>query len=851
MADQTLNRLSEAVADGAPIDWDRVQSLEISDVDRVVVEQLRILAEISTVHRTDEVSESGAETHSTTVPVTPADAVPWGSLLILSELGGGSFGDVYRALDPRLQREVALKVLRRTDHSAQAAHVVAEARLLARVHHPNVVTVHGADVVNGEVGLWMELLHGRTLASWVATDGPLGGQEAALIGAALCRALAAVHQAGLLHRDVKAQNVMREAGGRVVLMDFGAVHDLVDQTTAARPVGTPVYLAPEVLAGRPASVASDVYSLGVLLFFLTTGRYPAMAASIDELRSVHQQGALTELRDLRPDLPAEFVEVVSRALASDPRARYESAGRFEQALLRTVSHSEPEMRAAHDAPAADEHRWRRVLRTAVTGALIVAAALAVAGGWVWLRPAVRSEQIPSIAVLPLRNLSGDASKEYLADSLTDVLITDLTKIAGLRVLSYPAVASFKGQTRTPKEIGGALGVRFLLAGAVAGDGQAIRTTVQLIDTLTGAAVWARDYTRTSAGLLDQQTEIVRTIAAQLQVDLTPKAVARLQQRVVPADAEDYYLRGIAESYRSQMATPTSAVELLERAVAIDPAFAEAWASLAIERIRFANQSPGPDKEALYARGRTEARTAIDLNPSLGDAHIALADIRFYQDWDWSGAEDSYRTAVDLAPGSAYAHGRYAMFLAAAGRTAEAITMGHAAQAIEPQTAVNSSNLATIYHYARRYSDAIREGQRALDLQSGYPIANFRLCSIYASLGRFDEGAERCQDAIAGGNRLSARFELARVHALAGRRDEAERVLNDVLTLPQGPYTNPEHLAFVHAALGETDAAFMRLEEAFAKRAPNLLWIRVDARFDPLRGDARFASLVERVIRGNR
>lgn len=272
----------------------------------------------------------------------PSDAQPsitWSRLVLIEEIGTGSFGRVYRAFDPTLEREVALKLITLPDADpAATAASLREGRMLARVRHPNVVTVYGADLDAGQIGIWMELVRGRSFADVVRRDGTLGPEEAALAGVALCRALAAVHAAGLLHRDIKPANLMREAGGRVVLMDFGAGRDALGP---ARPsggdaTGTPVCMAPEVLIGQSASPASDVYSVGALLFFLVSGRYPIEGRTLSDIVLAHSMGRRRLLVDCRPDLPERFIEVVERALAADPRRRYQTAGAMMQALLETM-----------------------------------------------------------------------------------------------------------------------------------------------------------------------------------------------------------------------------------------------------------------------------------------------------------------------------------------------------------------------------------------------------------------------------------------------------------------------------------------------------------------------------------
>jgi serine/threonine-protein kinase len=312
VAEPRLERIARALADGAPVDWPLEESSATTE-ELPLLQQLKLVAEIAASSR------------------GPGPGDQWGPLRLVEPIGAGAFGDVFRAHDGRLQRDVALKLLRDGD---AGGHVVAEARMLAQVRHRGVVTVHGADRIEGRTGIWMELVEGRTLEELLREHGPLDAKAATRIGAELASALAAVHGAGLVHRDVKAQNVMREPGGRVVLMDFGVGRPL--QHAGARPAGTPLYMAPEVLAGKPATPRSDLYSLGVLLFHLVTREYPVGATSLEQVTQAHARGARRLLRDARPDLSESFVRVVDRALEQDPQRRFASAGELEQALLESA-----------------------------------------------------------------------------------------------------------------------------------------------------------------------------------------------------------------------------------------------------------------------------------------------------------------------------------------------------------------------------------------------------------------------------------------------------------------------------------------------------------------------------------
>jgi eukaryotic-like serine/threonine-protein kinase len=327
-----MRRLAREVAEGRRVDWDR----ESGGTTSRWLEMLQVVETVRNVHR-EHARQAEAEMVDPATEPAPragADAQPaapighWGHLDLLEHVGSGGFGDVYRAWDPTLQRAVALKL--RTADGGGADRLLAEARALARLGHPNVLTIHGADVHDGKVGLWTDLVTGHTLEDLIRLIGPLEAQEAALIGIMLCRALAAVHARNLVHLDVKTTNVMRERGGRIVLLDFGTAHELAGGRAAE--VGTPLVMAPELLFKEPVGPAADLYGLGVLLYRLVTLRYPIECDTVEELRERLTQGAATPLRDVRPELPAPFVRTVERALSRDPSWRQATAGAMERAL---------------------------------------------------------------------------------------------------------------------------------------------------------------------------------------------------------------------------------------------------------------------------------------------------------------------------------------------------------------------------------------------------------------------------------------------------------------------------------------------------------------------------------------
>ena len=372
--DEPLLEVAAALADGTAVDWDSAARSINGEENRRLLAELRFIAEVARPASADSSNSVKPGRRYSDARLSPGDF--WGPLKIVEHVGRGSFGDLYRAWDRRLDREVALKILRHTDLDDPADAVIEEGRLLARVHHPNVVTVYGAERVDGRVGVWMEFVHGTTLEDQLAADGLFAVDRVALIGVELGRALGTIHRAGLIHRDVKARNVLCARDQRLVLTDFGAGCEFQDTTEAATRelTGTPLYVAPEVLAGQPASPSSDLYSLGVLLYHLVTGTYPVRGRTLEEIRDAHARLRRTPLGEARPDLPPAFVRAIERAIDSDPSRRYETADALASDL---ASLAEPGL--ARGAPTATRANGRRrsvIAAIAIIGVAAIGFAIA-------------------------------------------------------------------------------------------------------------------------------------------------------------------------------------------------------------------------------------------------------------------------------------------------------------------------------------------------------------------------------------------------------------------------------------------------------------------------------------------
>jgi TolB-like protein/tRNA A-37 threonylcarbamoyl transferase component Bud32/Tfp pilus assembly protein PilF len=842
-AEERLVDLAASVADGTSVDWGTAES-SAGDRDRRLIRHLRLVSDVAEMYRSLPETDGAPPEEEEQAYSGPK----WGRLVLLDRIGEGTSSEVYRAWDPELQREVALKLLKVDGADAEASRwrLLGEARRLARVRHPHVVIVFGADRRDDRVGLWMELVKGATLDDIVRKNGPLGAREAALVGLDLCGALAAVHAAGLAHRDLKAQNVMRETGGRIVLMDFGTGEEL-KHAGAARLAGTPLYLAPEIFARKPASVASDLYSLGVLLFYLVTGKFPIAASTFEELARAHQRRESRRLRDLRPDLPHAYVQVVERALNHDPALRYESAGGMEAALRQALEKT-PVAVAPPPAPA--RRTWPWVAAAAAIVAVIGTAITVVREPGAPPPAATAAVPVTQIAILPLADLSGGAAPPYLADAVTDHLIATLGQIRALRVTSRTSVLQFKGGTTPIRDIAEKLHVGAVFEGSInVGDAGAsgdrtVTVNARLIEAGTDTQLWAQTFRRKLGEAFE--AEIARAVARAVRAALRPGEASRLAQaQATNPPAAEAYFQG---RYHLNQFGPDNfrrAITAFERAIELDPDYALPHAGLARAYLYLGSASAISKAEAR-ASALAAALRALELDEATAEAHSELGDIKFYFDWDFKGAEAAYNRALELNPSLSRARVQRAQLLAAQDRAGEAVEETRRAEEIDPLSVEVSQYLGLMRYYARDYDGALKQLQKALTLDERSPRTHVAMSRVHEARGEWKLAIAAMERAgeLAGGPVPALQAGLIRQYALSGDLAEARRrftVLEKQAAATQVTL-GPARLAYIHLALGETDRALSLLERAVADRDTDALWIRVDPSVDPLRELSRFQEL---------
>lgn len=814
--------LIESLADGAEVDWSALERAATTDEDRRRYGNLRLVARMAELHRTLGLEKSD-DYRDLSVEANPPSDGPietWGHLQIRERIASGAFGDVYIAHDPQLDRQVALKLLRPAPRRPLERQLE-EGRTLARVRHHNVVLVYGADVRDGRAGLWMEHIKGLTLEAWLRSHGPMGPGEVVAVATDLCRALAAVHGAGLVHGDVKAQNVMREAGGRIVLMDFGS-----GQAEGAGAVtGTPLYLAPEVLNREPATPRSDIYSLGVLLFHLLTCRFPCVADDLESLRAAHADCRRVYLHDLRPELPGRLVDAVERALDRDPARRFATPGEMERALTS----------GADSSPPTPSRRARGWMRGAFALGLATLAAAALM--WLWQAPVGPGG---SIAVLPFQD--GSVEADHLMEGLTADVVRELQRF-NLVVKS--------GRGATPLVLAGAgdiasekLGADALVRGTArqSGDRTALRVT---IDRPSGREWWSREY---NVGA-DALPALARQIAADVAeaIGASPRAGAPVPSHQPNYRAYTAYLKGRVEADERSPESLKRSLAYFEQAAALDPDYAEPYAGMADTYLTMGVPAFGALSPLESRRlAKASALKALEINPNLVEAHTSLAFAAFVHDWDWPEADARFKKALTINPQYALAHHWYAELLNSMRRFDEALAEIREAQALDPLSILIHRDIAWHYFCQARYAEAVAQLRETLKMDPNYSAALTLLARSLAGLGHYSEALAELERARVFISRVAYLGFRGAIEAAAGQRGQAERTLAELREFEGSAYVPPYALALIYTALGEHDEALTQLEEGYRQQDTTMVSVNIDPRFEPLRDEPRFQALIARM-----
>jgi serine/threonine protein kinase/tetratricopeptide (TPR) repeat protein len=742
---------------------------------------------------------------------------------ILGPLGSGGMAEVHRARDPRLGREVAVKVLPEGVASTpeRLARFEREARAVAGLNHPNIVVLHSIEDADGIRFLTMELVDGDDLAS-VVSPGGLPLPRLLELAIPLAEALGAAHERGVVHRDLKPANVMVTREGRIKVLDFGLAKLASSESSGDTPndwnatktasltsegaiMGTVPYMAPEQIRGEAVDARTDLFAFGVVLFELATGRRPFRGSNVADITSAILRDAAPPLTSARADLPGELGRLIDRCLEKDLPSRLRSA-REAADMLRGLQRP-PERRAT-------------------------------------ARP--ESGAIRSLVVLPLDNVARDGAQEYFVDGMTEALISDLSRLPGLRVISRTSAMRFKGVHKALAEIARELEVDAVLEGSALLLGNRVRISVSLVAARRDETLWSERYDRQLADVLDLQNEVAEKVAQEIALRLSAPEQQRLAKRkAVHPEAHIEFLKGQHSAEANSPQAIEIALRHFQRALELDPSYAPAWAGLAhCHNVRAARGMAPP----LQATGEAIAATtrALELDDSLAEAHAELGTSLTYRG-EYARALRELERAAELNPGRADTWATLGRIHYCAGRHAEAQQAMHKSVSLDPLSMIHHTSLGDAYYYAREYAKSVPYYRRAIELDPRFDGAHTDLARSLEALGQFDESLREYEE----GRRLAGTvagpsFGLAHLASARGDKAEARRMLEALKAARATKVVSAWGIAALHACLGDADEAFQWLETAVEERASGLVFLRVHPRLDPIRDDPRFAALVQRL-----
>ncbi len=803
---------------------------------------------------------------SVNVPATRMPQIESGVMIgpyrIERLIGAGGMGEVYRALDTKLNRPVAIKFLSDdlADSSARRR-FQREAQLASSLNHPHILTVHDAGDFEGRQYLVTEFVDGGTLRDWALGDTRTWRQVVELL-AGVADGLAAAHAAGILHRDVKPENILVAKNGYAKLSDFGLAK--LDDPTApeaitraptesrTRPsliVGTVGYMSPEQASGRRTDARSDIFAFGVVLYELLAGRRPFESdTDLERVQAIIHQPA-PPLTESCPDLPVGLRMTVDKTLEKDPAERYQSMRDVVVDLRRIARQS-----AEAAAPVAPRRKKAWTWAAAIGAAVVIVAALltwsATFGGFGTSQaPGVSAPRIRAIAVLPLRNISSDPDQEYFADGMTEALTTSLAQISALNVIARSSVMRYQGTQKTTREIAQELHVDAVVEGAAQRAGDRVLITAQLIEGSSERHLWANSYERDLRDTLALQNEVAQAIAQEIQVTLTPQEQVRLTaRRPVNPEAQEAYFRGVYWYQRGVVGGPR-AFDYFQQAVAKDPSYAEAYAALSSVYMGMVSNDLLPGTE-VYPQWQAAVTKALELDPTLANAYNARAKLLVWRDWNWQGAERDSQRALQLNPSLADAHWNYADTLEATGRLDEAVMEASRAVQLDPFSVFPNFHLGHILVFAGRNDEAIEHGRTVLDWNAR--VARRVLGLAYEQKGNWDLAIAEFEQRLKSYRQDEALFpvstaELAHAYAVSGRRREALQLLSELTEMSKQRFVSSWAFALVYVGLGDKDRAFEWLEKAYNERSGEMsVHLRPDPRMAPLRSDPRYRELLRRM-----
>jgi serine/threonine-protein kinase len=794
---------------------------------------------------------------------------------ILSLLGAGGMGEVYLARDTELDRTVALKVLPGDVASDQQRMLrfIQEARAASALNHPNIITIYEIGRSEASPFIATEFVEGITLRQRMnKTPMPLGA--AVDIAAQIAGALTTAHQAGIVHRDIKPENIMVRPDGYIKVLDFGLAkltekgsnqHNSNPEaptlamlnTAPGMVMGTLRYMSPEQARGLPVDARTDIWSLGIIIYEMLSGRPPFEGETPSDVLVAILEREPAPLVMHRPDAPQSLTELVSDTLRKKVSERQLAA--HEMSILLNRLKRELDFRDTLDSSSQGSGLSNLTLplnsQSATSNASRGLSDVSSGAGRANTqssdaprkRRSVKSKTIDSLAILPFVNVSGNPETEYLSDGMTESIINSLAQVPKLKVMARSTVFRYKGGDHDPQEVGHTLGVRAVLSGRIQTLGERLVISTELVDVAEGTQLWGEKYNRQLSDIFSVQDEMAQEISGKLRLKLSGEEQKRLTKRHTEnTEAYQLYMKGRYFWNKRTQEGLQKGMDFFRQAIDLDPNYALAYAGLA-DSYSFLGLHRVVAPAEILPQAKAAAQKALAIDDSLAEAHTSLAYVKMIYDWDWRATEKEYKRSLKLNANDALTHSYYAQYLAALGRLDEAVREMKRAQELDPLSAIINALVAYMFLLNRRYDETFEQLRKTLILDPDFFWIHTGLGWLYEQRGMYGEAiaAHRKSVQLTKGS-MGTLAALGRAYALSGETQEAHKILNDLTDESQHRYVVPFDIATIYAGLGQTDEAFAWLEKAFEARYGWLIWLNVEPRWDALRPDPRFADLVRRI-----
>jgi serine/threonine protein kinase/tetratricopeptide (TPR) repeat protein len=796
---------------------------------------------------------------------TPKEELTTGSTFagryqVIEELGKGGMGKVYKVLDKETNEKIALKLIKPEIASDKKTveRFRNELTTARKIVQKNVCRMYDLNKEKGNYYITMEYISGQDLKGLIRQTGQLTVGKAVSIAKQICDGLAEAHSLGVVHRDLKPNNIMIDKEGNAKIMDFGIARSLEAKgiTGAGVMIGTPDYMSPEQVDGKETDQRSDIYSLGVILYEMVTGRVPFEGDTPFSIGVKQKSEIPRPPKEINEQIPEDLNRVILKCMEKDKEKRYQSVGELHSELMNlekgipTTERIVPERKPLTSREITVQFNVKKLLVPAVAIMVLVIAALVI---WQLRYPKTESSATsgqPSVAVLPFEDLSPEKDQRPLCDGFAESIINALTRIKDLRVPAPTSSFLFSATEVDVQEIATALNVRTVLRGSVQKAGNRVRITTQLIDAKDESLLWSHQYNRELDDIFAIQDEITLEIVDNLKVELLGEERVELVKRYTdnPA-AYDSYVHG---RFLWNKRTPKDILESIkyfERAIEADPTYTLAYTGLADSYIISGEWALFRPKEA-YQKAKTAALKALEIDERLAEAHNALAMIKREFDFDWAGAERDFKRAIELNPNYSTAHQWYAEYLVTMGRFDEAIAEIKRAQDLDPLSLVKKTIGGMVYVYARKFDLGIEQCQKVLELDPSFQFARYFLGLNYIGAGKYEEAIIELQAVwdLTKGLNLFALSSMGYAYAMLDKRVKATQILDQLYERSNESYVGPNYFSLIYIGLGEYDKALDFLEKAYEPEDRHfiLAFIKVAIEFDVLRSDPRFKALLKKM-----